>query len=125
MTPEQHLEAIHDILINEKRWIKNFNALTQDGKSVDPKDPQAYCFCLIGAGERCWSGEGKEYMSKSASYLKAAIREMFPARLGNANQQVFTARDLFNDHKDTTFWDVKAVLSAALVTARKEAKHHG
>jgi hypothetical protein len=88
--------TIKDVLTDESKWHKGDLAMSPTGARVSPNSPSAFKFCLLGALEKCYTGE--EYEEKKAKLYEA--------------NQCFSIV-LFNDSPSTTFADVMALVEKA------------
>lgn len=43
------LQKIIDLFQDEERFTRTFLARDKNGTPVEPEDPKAYCFCVVGA----------------------------------------------------------------------------
>jgi hypothetical protein len=88
---------VSELLRDPSRWIKHAMARDALGELVPTCDTKACQWCLIGAVSRC------DVKSKP---IRDAIEKLFPDRFRDSIL-------FFNDHPDTTFADVQAVLKEA------------
>lgn len=93
--------TLREVLKDESCWCKGMSAQSRYGKSVPIASEMACRFCLHGA------------MEKSQFWptvrLKEAIEKLFPERWSKYCHDLAK----FNDHPDTTFADITAVLDEA------------
>ena len=89
-------------------WTQGSLARTVDDIKVNPNNPAAVKFCLIGALERRWEIE-RAYITLATRYLGQAIEEQ-------SYGQVNFTKDLtiFNDHPNTTKEMVISVFNQAI-----------
>jgi len=45
---------VKELLSDESKWTRNAYARNRYGESVLPSDPEATCFCLSGAIDKCY-----------------------------------------------------------------------
>jgi hypothetical protein len=107
------LERAREILSEPTHWTKDEFALTEDLTWVDPINPEAFCFCALGALRRAESDLGMPPRSwglgyaRPEDYLEAVIPEKF-------HQEIPT----FNDSDETDHEDVLYVFDVAIEDAR-------
>jgi len=95
---------LREVFKDEFNWTQGALARDQaNGNSVDPKSPEAQCFCLEGALDKI-TPSCKE--KKEDYYLLSCA-------VGQANKgKVFYNIIGFNDHYTTTFPDILKVIDA-------------
>jgi hypothetical protein len=98
-------------LIEKKGWTQGFAAQDAHGRTVDPKSPEAVCYCLVGALGAAATSE----VSQGHLYelLTKANKDTF-AHPYNLGQTVFAW--VWNDYYATS-----AVQVAAAIRKAKEA----
>jgi hypothetical protein len=112
---------IYKLFSSYRRWTKsayarlryvsvnNPGALSHSG-NLNAKDPQAHCWCLFGAIQKCYPAIDQSSMHEQdrvTRRVSASIRKSFPKRDGSIT--------VFNDAPNTTFADVLAVVKHAKV----------
>lgn len=88
---------------DESRWIQNTGAKNRDGFQCPYYDPQVSAYCLYAAVIVFCV---KDFTNTRTKLVKA-IEAAFPDRVG------LSTIVRFNDHKDTTFEDIKKVIEMA------------
>lgn len=105
------LERTRELIADPKHWIKG--ALAKQTRrartTVEPSDPSATCFCLVGAVVRAESELGF-----TGSEVLSAIEQC--VRLLTQSSFLFAA--WFNDDRYTHHADVMAVLDCAIEKER-------
>lgn len=99
---------ILNLLRTKKQWCKNKLAIDSRERPIDYADPRAVAWCLLGAECRCYGMARGEADTK----LEKAIATLFPQfiyDLGHHYGDIVS----FNNHKDTTFADIKRVVRLA------------
>ena len=88
----------HELLATPDRWTKGRFAADTSGHGVAPSNPEATCFCMLGALRRCYPAL-EEYL---------AIRK----RLGKWLHETYGISSVvvFNDAEERTHSDVVNVL---------------
>jgi hypothetical protein len=104
MTTLETLKAARQTLTPLEAWTKGDNARDQDGARVDPQDPRATCWCLIGA------------IAMQGHYSSVASYEIRQTLVKDGRCDSIAA---FNDDPDTTHDDVLGLLDKTI--ARLEA----
>ncbi len=51
---------VRELLNARSRWVQGTDAEKSDGQETYAKDPDATCWCLLGAIERCYPHEERE-----------------------------------------------------------------
>jgi hypothetical protein len=97
---------ILELLDAPEKWTKKTAARGASGSPLPPDSDQACCWCILGALQKCYP---KGPADVEVEVLLKAIEKIFP-RTGTLG--LITR---FNDHPDTTFADVRAVLEEANV----------
>jgi beta-lactamase regulating signal transducer with metallopeptidase domain len=88
-------------------WMKDQRAMDASKNEVEPWDPTATCFCLIGVMQAV---AGQWYVVQVYRQLLAkSVVELFPHRIDDEDTSTAIVVS-FNDHKDTTHADVLDVL---------------
>jgi hypothetical protein len=91
---------IKELLSTPDRWTQGWFAKIGDfPTNVD--NPEATCFCLLGALSRCYEERAEPIMK-----IRAAIHELFPEY-----QKYNTPISLFNDRQ--TYEDIMKVVNHA------------
>jgi hypothetical protein len=50
---------IHELLSDETKWTQNVHARDKDGHPLWSSHPQAVCWCLMGAVDKCYPGTNR------------------------------------------------------------------
>jgi len=100
-----------DLFKGPEQWCKGRFARNIKGESVQPDSVEAYQWCVMG---RWLILATKEPFNP----LLQACNELFPTRKSTD----FGTMSSFNDHPDTTFDDVQAVLERAEQIRTQESK---
>lgn len=88
-----------EILSDPSKWTRNTYARSSNG---DPCDVRVgTCFCMYGAAKAC----GMDVVPFSDK-LAALIRARYPQRMDDEYDAIVS----FNDHPDTTYEEVIAIL---------------
>lgn len=118
------LKALADLLKTKKSWIKHTFAKKPIGRlsrcvvACQATDPDAGCWCLMGAAERVTYGVGRLLPLTGYhrySRLLAALEAYLPKRAGGWIPS-------YNDHKDTTHQRVLKLIAKTIKATEKEAK---
>ena len=89
------ISKIKKLLGCRERWTRGENARNRFGDSVDPRGPEAVCWCLNGAAAKC--GDHR----RDSAVLRAAVMELGTGRS-------------YPDYNDThTYYDVMSLLDRA------------
>lgn len=123
-TPTVILERVKFLLREPDRWGKGAFALTQDGQKRSPHSQHAYRFCLAGALERATEESTVrdrftlyyELLNACSELLYAAADDKIKYNSRGFNQPVLIR---INDHPETTYHDIHALLDRAIELARK------
>lgn len=97
------LIAARALIDTPDKWLKGHWARDADGGQVFPTNPDAVCYCLVGAIRACDGG------TPVRSLVATVIEELFDSR--------FYQTTVFNDHPTTTHADVMRVLDTAIERA--------
>lgn len=104
------------VRIQEWGWIQGQEALTENGVAVESSDPEAACFCVMGAIERVgydlWRADVADY-----KVMSAAVQEALEAAGDIAGDLLHE----WNDHPDRTKEEVVALLDAAIARRSRDA----
>ena len=100
------LEKADEILSDENRWCKDHSAKDKHEESVPLFDKRAYKFCLFGAVRKV---DNTPLTSKVCQRAIIILQEEVGEDITD-----------FNDHRETSFSNVKAVLSRAIAVARRD-----
>lgn len=93
----------YELLSSKEKWARGAYAYTAEGAVCNPKNTDAYAFCLVGALEKCYDVHdgGPMYgMGRSTAYL--GILEKLKNKVGNIPN--------WNDARERTYEEVIAVL---------------
>ena len=71
--PTDQIETVTELLAVHKRWTTEAMARDEYGEPVDPMDPAACCWCLVGALEFVYGGGPPE--AQAIDRLYAVIRD--------------------------------------------------
>jgi hypothetical protein len=84
-----------------------------DDDEVEPDDPSAVCFCMLGAVRAVAAAGDQE---SAESMLEGASELLYPERCAQreTHNDEESAAVLFNDHWDTGIEDVLRVFDAAI-----------
>ena len=66
---------IHELLSDNRKWIRRKSAADKYGYSVEPTSPQAVCWCLSGAIEKCYLGTAEN------THIRVVIIEYLQRKL--------------------------------------------
>jgi len=118
--------TIQELLTDETKWTQSAYARLASGEPCSSVHPEAVCWCLIGAVNRCYGGP--DILSASSPHydqrrtieqrLRAAIEQTDPARYGDpASPWYDCAPELhsWNDDHDRTFAEVRRIVEVANV----------
>lgn len=100
---------ILELLEPPENWTKCALARSSTGASVEPMDPNAKCWCLVGAIMYCYPPDQQWWVSMK---LAEAIRYRFP-EFGPSRIKEITS--IFNDEGKTNHTKMLAVVRAANV----------
>lgn len=87
---------VKEILCDESKWCKGAFAKTPSGNDVLPEDEDACRWCLYGALGLAYPNP-RDFHKAEQKIREICVRPI----------------DVFNDHPDTTFADIRAVLELA------------
>jgi hypothetical protein len=96
------LKATKELLSDEKRWTRDFLARHENGNPIGPNEPNAVCFCILGAIDKLTGTNGKY------SPAHVAIEQELPKK--------YIGIGHFNDDPETTHGHVMAVLQKAIIS---------
>ena len=110
-------EILHDLkcmdttLKTSANWNQGYMAKRSKTArtALSVKDPEASCFCLQGAAERCTPGDLTVEQGRANTTIDYLLR-----RLNSIPGNLYTRLWHFNDHSTTKFRDVKALLKYAI-----------
>ncbi len=100
------LTCARELLSDPAKWIKGAYAKTAAGSVVDATDPDACCFCALGAMRKC-GGEDNEDDTPAAWALRDAANEK-------------TSAHYYNDAAKTTHADILALFDRAIAKVKAE-----
>lgn len=95
-----------EVLSDASKWTQMWFAKDKDGNRILAESEHACQWCLLGAVRKAYRKENDMYVAHSK--LRVAIKKLFPERMADDK-----SISVFNDHKLTTFEDVKLVLEEA------------
>ena len=87
-------------LLTKENWIKGFESLDQDGGPMNPRSEYAFCWCIVGAINKCYQKDDKE-RNNVLYAIQAKIGHRGDAELGVSG---------WNDKEERTFEDVKKLV---------------
>ena len=96
--PSKGAKKIRELLTDESKWTKWTSARNKFDRATRPQDPDAICWCLVGAFNKCYPGYNLERESVSEK-LSDAVFSRFHKFI---NQ--------WNDDPARTFAEVKALV---------------
>lgn len=105
---KETLQRALALLKGGKAWTKCQEARNASGRVVDPDDPRAVKFCMIGALSRV---DGR-FEDAARSKLHRAV---------SAYSDQYSRVINFNDARNTTFADVRKVFQLAITDGGKKA----
>lgn len=117
------LERALEILSNPAKWTKSTMAKDAIGKSVQPYEPTAACFCMMGAMERGARGILENHQIRDYYANETALDAEVEAQR-TVSHVLYRRRGIysipgFNDHSETTHDDVVSIMTEALADARE------
>lgn len=93
---------VKELLTDESKWTRHANARDAVKDKVPPTDPEAKCWCLLGAIDFCYQGKLIADKVAAIEKLNEVVHEYYK-----------TASIVhFNDRK-ATFEDIKKVIELA------------
>jgi hypothetical protein len=109
---------VHELLDDPSKWIQGKYAVDKEGTEVTPDSEHACAWCLVGAIKKCYpditdgrrvtAAADEEYIIK---HLRQIISNKYPSL--PSSQFVFSPIIRFNDDGNTTFEDIRSILSEA------------
>jgi hypothetical protein len=67
---------VKDLLSSPEKWTQQAYAKTKHGIATSSSDPDAFCFCLLGAVHKCYSIDEIGYINqKIQRNIEGAIAE--------------------------------------------------
>ena len=109
MTPLETLKAARDLISDPARWTKVRLAKDANNKTVNVYDPNAFCFCAMGALLSVSKLEASHWVIAQAS---DALNSNLPAEFIRAYNHEYCS---FTDFNDThTHAEVLALFDAAI-----------
>jgi len=107
--------TLSELFSDESKWVKDMSCgvRSADGsvRRCAPEASDANCWCLVGGTSHLVPDY--EDLSPAMKKLRAACEALFPSRsiIRTANSdKYYVSVSNFNDHPDTTFADVQAVI---------------
>lgn len=102
MKTSELLTCAADLLEKPGAWCQGAMARDVRGESVSPTDPDAVCFCLVGAIRKCENNITlSEYLVKE--YIKPAVHQHWKYQMATG----------FNDSRKRTQQQVVGILRKA------------
>jgi hypothetical protein len=92
---------IHELYSDESKWCQGTFAKDQDGKDVGANQPEAVCWCLVGASLKCYPSEIEAYR------IRKKIKEAVSPPTMNSN--LFYISD-WNDTPKRQFSEVRELV---------------
>lgn len=102
------LNEIDSILESPSKWIKGTFAKTEDYRAIAPSHNRACMFCIMGAHQR--ATRNYEHNRIAAGIVVGVLRMAVEREFGALRAHSLS---YFNDHEDTSFNDVKRVITRA------------
>jgi hypothetical protein len=97
---------VSELLDTPDKWTQWWFARDKGGRAVEANDPEAVCYCLMGAVKRCYGDNPAEKFQATAN-LGAAIAK----RAGI--KPYFGLVSVWNDAPGRTFAEVQEVVREA------------
>jgi len=121
--PVEVLERALDLLSDPAKWTKSAMAKDAIGKSVQPYEPAAACFCMMGAMERGARGilenhQIRDYYANATALNAEVEAQRMVSHILYDRRGIFSIPG-FNDHSDTTHDEVVSIMTEALAKARE------
>jgi hypothetical protein len=113
--------ALRDLLADEERWTFGKLAVTKYGVSVEPTDPRACKFCLIG-GIGHVIGSTNAYDEVPTHPLGLLIANVIHGVEGNPSLKVVTDWSFYNFNDNRKHHEVMEVLHTAVAVAKGAAE---
>lgn len=110
---EPIIAKVSKVLSKKKNWTYGAWARDAEGLHVQNASPRAASHCLAGALNKVIPGEFDTTLETSIKFLHLAARRLFRHRTPR-----FVNIVTFNDHKKTTFQDVRKVIALAKKLAK-------
>ena len=86
-------------------WSQHAMARDKDGKSIQPHQPEAVCFCLIGAMIKARGSSAIDWLANPTSHLLLARNELFGNKI---------ALSAINDTKGRKLEEIIALYDKAI-----------
>lgn len=90
---------VRELLSDKSKWTKRAYARNAKGEKIESWNPDAVCFCLKGAINRCYQDSTEHALV--ADKVENAIARKDGFNIGIA---------CFNDRESTTFSDIKKLV---------------
>lgn len=121
--PVEVLERALDLLSDPAKWTKSALAKDAIGKSVQPYEPTATCFCMMGAMERAARGilenhQIREFYANEHALDAEVEAQIMVSHVLKARRGIYSIPG-FNDHYNTTHDEVVSIMTEALAKARE------
>lgn len=110
MTILENLKAARAIIKKPEHWAKYALAYSKLGHPTDAEDPDAECFCAIGAMRRAYINAGAESVSAA---IQAGISALVLANVLFKRELSYTL-PTFNDLASTTHADILKLFDDAI-----------
>lgn len=106
---------------NAGERLTPLDVLRRDGWCKGSFHDMTGAYCIRGAGHQCRITSGHPYLLAVGEVAREQFPERIPADLATDR---FTSNDVvrFNDHPDTTFADVEAVLEKAQLRLAEQVR---
>ena len=101
------LQPLLDLFDSPQKWTKGTEACSEDGSAVSPTSPLATRWCLLGGLLHCYGDSSETYLRAQAALCDAL--------LGSESESESESESIieWNDHKWTTFDDLRLLLVQA------------
>jgi len=104
------LRQVDSLLASESQWTKQAMAKDANGEKVSIINLNATCWCLVGAVNKIFSTlPFDEQTNMVAARIQDALEYGIEKIDGRPQSPIW-----FNDHPQTTFAEIKAVLAGAM-----------
>lgn len=110
------LKAVDAKLSDESKWTKGRDAMGASGFPLAVDDPNAVKWCLGGAIMAIVGDQEKPENRQAFLSVRTLLDQFVPAERIGPNAPAIN----FNDDPATTFYEVKAILAAAIKRAESE-----
>lgn len=107
------LDAVRDVLANPERWARRELAYNRLGEPVEPREPEATCWCLQGAINRVTDNRTAQNIAHHE--LRKTLFER------GTHLAIPSAAVEFNDNPNTTHVDILQLIDDTIARLRTEA----